>query len=395
MADGSTVLLTVHGIGFQQPPQGARAGYADLLHEHLRAQPSLAGLLGEDPERPDGGPVYVSSEWQGSREEGLARLRKPLVGDAARRIAHVALVYSPSEPLVPRPGAVADTLARAVLAHSHYNSALGTLRMVLRDAWAALHEKPTAEAPSTLRPRTDTQLHSHRRLIAGILRHEGPAGSAEAAADPTALGILRALEDDVATYVTRNELRERVRGFVQSAMLALLDREDVEGVVVNAHSQGTVLCWDVLCRLPLHSWVASGDPRAGKLRHLVTAGSPIRKYVDLFAWGELVGELAALLRPGQERLRWTNFWDELDPVADPLNPPAAWRPGQPTDMERPPEDVGLLAGRGPEDRAAWHATVEDRLVDNLQESSGGGLQAHDYWNNENEFVARLAEILSE
>src|SRR5205814_9175296 len=29
-------ILTVHGIGFQQPPTASAAGYADLLHENLR-----------------------------------------------------------------------------------------------------------------------------------------------------------------------------------------------------------------------------------------------------------------------------------------------------------------------------------------------------------------------
>ena len=36
MADGKRLcVLTVHGIGFQQPPTGSREGYADGLHENL------------------------------------------------------------------------------------------------------------------------------------------------------------------------------------------------------------------------------------------------------------------------------------------------------------------------------------------------------------------------
>ena len=61
----------------------------------------------------------------------------------------------------------------------------------------------------------------------------------------------------MATYVCRNDLRERVRGFVQQAIQRLLDSGSVDLLVVNAHSQGTVLCWDVLCRLPLSSWSAA------------------------------------------------------------------------------------------------------------------------------------------
>jgi hypothetical protein len=36
MGNGLTCLLTIHGIGFQQPPENGTPGYADGLHEHLR-----------------------------------------------------------------------------------------------------------------------------------------------------------------------------------------------------------------------------------------------------------------------------------------------------------------------------------------------------------------------
>jgi len=356
MSDGSIVLVTVHGIGFQQPPQDGRAGYADALHERLRRE--LGEQLGDDPERPGGGPVYVRSEVDGSRAQGLARLDpgRPLA--APGRIAHVALVYSPSEPLVARAGAVADTLARAALAHAHYTSALGALRLVLGDAWAALHETSAHDGGVSLQPRSDpsaAHLPSPPR-------------------DPGLLGTLRALEDDVATYVARNDLRERVRGFAQAALLALWDRAgDVAGVVVNAHSQGTVLTWDVLCRLPFFSW-RGGDPRrAALLRHYVTAGSPIRKYVDLFAWGEQVGQLAAVFDGRPQAPGWTNFCDPHDPVADPLD--------------------GLLLARDPAGGPSRHVAIADVPVDNVHESAGGGLQAHDYWDNQEHVVAPLAGLL--
>ena len=36
MTDGKKLcVLTVHGIGFQQPPTDSAAGYADVLHENL------------------------------------------------------------------------------------------------------------------------------------------------------------------------------------------------------------------------------------------------------------------------------------------------------------------------------------------------------------------------
>ena len=380
-------LVSVHGIGFQQPPVDGRPGYADALHAHLHER--LGERLGDDPERiGESGPVYVCSEVHGSRRDGLARLDRSRPLAPQGKIAHVALVYSPSEPLQPRHGSVADALARAVLAHDHYISALGALRLALGDVWAALHETKDVTAQSTLRPRTDLPLAAHHRRLAELLHGHPVASSPE----PGALAIFRALEDDMATYVARNDLRERVRGFVEEALLELSDREDISGLVLNAHSQGTVICWDVLCRLPFFAWRDAGDRRAGMLRAFVTAGSPIRKYVDLFAWGEQVGQMAAMLDGAPGELAWESFWDPRDPVADPLNPATAWRPREPLD-HRPPQDRGLLIATDPVSGDERHVEVLDAEVDNIHNSSGGGLQAHDYWNNLSEFVAPLAALL--
>lgn len=385
----SVCLVTVHGIGFQQPPTDGRPGYADALHARLHEP--LGDLLGDDPERVgDSGPVYVCSEVHGSRRDGLARLDPGQALAPEGKIAHVALVYSPSEPLQPRLGSVADVLARAVLDHNHYVSELGGLRLALSDAWAALHEHNAVTDGSTLLPRTDLALAPHQHRLAGMMHgHRAPPRSPP---DPGPLGILRALEDDMATYVARNDLRERVRSFVQEALLALFDHPGISGLVLNTHSQGTVIGWDVLCRLPFFSWRDSHDSRASILRAFVTAGSPIRKYVDLFAWGEQVGQMAALLGGGLGELAWLNFSDPHDPVADPLNPATAWKPGAPQD-ERPPNDKGLLIATNPIDGTQQHVDIHDTSVDNIKNSSGGGLQAHDYWNNNSEFVVPLADIL--
>ncbi len=195
----------------------------------------------------------------------------------------------------------------------------------------------------------------------------------------------------MATYVVRNDLRERVRGFVQEALLALAAREDVSALVVNTHSQGTMIGWDVLCRIPFASWSDGADPRQSVLRRFVTAGSPIRKYVDLFSWGAQVGQMRDALAAG---LRWSNFWDARDPVADPLDPAQAWRPGEPTD-EAPRRDVGLLRQVDRAGGEESHVSVEDVRVDNIEHSSGGGLQAHDYWNNQREFVTPLARLIEQ
>lgn len=88
---------------------------------------------------------------------------------------------------------------------------------------------------------------------------------------------------------------------------------------------------------------------------------------------------------------WLNFWDEHDPVADPLDPPASWHPGDPLDR-RSAGELGLLISLT-RDGMLTHCRVDDRKVDNLREPSSGGLPAHDYWSNETDFVNPLAKLL--
>jgi hypothetical protein len=363
-------LVTVHGIGFQQPPQGGHPGYADGLHDLLAHQ--LGEMLCQDPDQTGRGygPVYVQSSWQGSPDAGRKRLDGPL-GEAP--VAHVALVYSDLEEMLPHPGAMAETATRAALSLGHYTSIIGAMRLILADIWANLRPRDQEARSTGLIPRTGIP-RAHHPLGEEAMSpaiHSGPSGL---------ISTLIALEDDVASYVTRNDLRERVRGFVQEALVRLTARDDIERIVVNAHSQGTVICFDVLARLP-------GDICERKLAKFITAGSPIRKYVDLFSWGGLVGSLAPLA----EKKGWLNFWDGHDPVADPLDPPAGWRPGDPLDR-RSPGELGLLISRA-RDGVHTHCFVEDRRVDNLCKPTSGGLPAHDYWSNETEFINPFAELL--
>src|SRR5260370_17720581 len=122
----------------------------------------------------------------------------------------------------------------------------------------------------------------------------------------------RYLEEDVACYVCHNEERERVRSFVFEALLRLASRNDVGAIVLNTHSNGTVIALDVIRNLP--------PPAAAKIKAFITVGSPLRKYIDLFHWGQQI-ECLDPIKP------WYNFWDEYDPVADPLEPPITWRRG--------------------------------------------------------------------
>jgi hypothetical protein len=283
-------------------------------------------------------------------------------------IAHVALVYTSLEGVGPRVGTGMGAVGEAGLMLGHYASVAGTIRLVAGDAWAALHERAprsaSAASPS-LHPRTDIVI-GRRQHLAGLL-HREPDHSG-------AMGVIRALEDDVVAYVCRNDLRERIRQFIGEALRRLLARPDVAGVVVNAHSQGTVASFDVLRLYP-------ADPAPAVLA-FVTAGSPLRKYGDLFAWGNDAG--------GIRSVPWLNFWDENDPVADPLTPPATWHYGDPADSRAAsPGLFWSVDGTG----QLMPVTITDKRVNNLRYSSGGGLRAHNYWDNKNQFIRPLANLL--
>jgi hypothetical protein len=366
-------IVTLHGIGFQRAPDDRRGitGYADGLHAHLR-QYLNAATLGEDPQRPCGGPVYVQSDWPpDSRrtEEGLKRLGTwtsfhPRSIDATgmglvrgdARLAHVALVYSHLEDQGPNVGSLMEATAKAALSHAHYASVFGIARMLLGDAWTMVEHR--GGAPSSLQVRSD-QRHAPK--------------------DPFGLlATLKQLEEDVTTYVCRNDLRERVRGFVREALLRLAYRSDVDGIIINSHSQGTVLAFDVLRELP--------PVAAEKVRGFLTMGSPLRKYVDLFAWGNEIGSLAMA-----DPRTWMNFYDPEDPVADPLSPPASWHPRD--DPVRFSGMGSMFAATDPDTGVVAPVVIEDRAVDNVAKSEGEGLRAHNYWDNEQDVIAPLAAWL--
>ena len=394
---GLTCLVTVHGIGFQQPPQPAHddvpavPGYADGLHQRLHDDATgLGARLGDDPVRwadSNGrvrGPVYVASSWYGIREDGLRRLNQALVhpSDPPAEVAHVALVYSHLElPDAPRYGAALDTLARTALQFHHYARPTAALRTAALDL-AALLRPPTAPrdaATLSLRPRQDLAAHpsSPSRVLHQLLHRSGAAPGAPTGAAGH-LAVLRTLENDVASYVCRNDLRERVRTFVQQALTRLADRDDVDSIVLNTHSQGSVLGFDVLAR-------SAPD----KVRALITAGAPLRKYVDLFAWGNRVGHIGDLMDHGSQ---WINFYDPRDPVADRLAPPGEWRIGDPDPAPHAPTLFRIAAADQPFDHD-HDCPVQDRKVDNLAHSQHTGLRAHNYWDNQQEVIPALTKAI--
>ena len=398
MASKITCLVTLHGIGFEQPPlvvngaEVANSGYADPLHQHLYK--CLTTMLSDDPGRAAGrtqpgenGPIYVQSHYLDaqkriSREEGLKRLGAwcddkqridttdaPLVAVEASDecISHVALVYSNLEPMKSEVGATLLTLESTLASSSHYGSVLGLLHMAVTDGLAMIgHHAPQEQQPTSSRPRVD--------LPARAVKPLGLHGQTAPTPPPGVLAAVRNLEDDVACYVCHNEERERVRSFVFEALMRLGYRDDVENIVLNTHSNGTVVAFDVLRHLP--------QTVTDKIKIFVTAGSPLRKYADLFHWGHMIESLYPF-RP------WYNFWDRNDPVADPLNPPSTWHVGDAI----VPSDETLFQCVDLNTEEQFWINVEDIPVDNITNSHGGGLQAHNYWDNEEEFVKQLALLL--
>lgn len=382
-------VITIHGIGFQQPPSldGKVPGYADGVHDNLRQV--LQGDLGDDRERlsrGQSGPVYVQSNWppfEGPTEDGVKRLgtwsdpahttidaslAPALISTG--RIAHVALVYSGLEEQEWDPATLLPLGSLALPVLNHYASVRGVISMAVHDVEGLLHHQPGHGSGSpSLSIRSDRPNAKIRVLP------DQPAPAAFAGGLPAAsvLDAVRQVEDDVGGYVARNELRERVRVFVTESIARVCARTDIERVVLNTHSNGTVMGFDALKAI---------DPvLSQKVSAFVTAGSPLRKYALLLSWGSDCGQIAAIPR-------WLNFWDDADPVADPLDPGASWKRGDPFPALASEHLFSDL-----ESAASLPKAIEEFPIDNLKHSQGGGLQAHNYWDNKSEFVRALAGLL--
>lgn len=355
---GLTCLVTIHGIGFQQPPTNDQPGYADNLHKSLKRV--LGDRLSDDPE--GSGPIYIQSCAENVTTDGLNRLSRPLVTEGAD-IAHVALVYSGlALEHARRFGSLMDALARTVVGFHDYATPVGAAEMLGEDLLALLHRSHPTPG---LTPRVDITQPGvvHRMLPNKVAVHR-----------PSALTVVI---DDIACYVCRNDMRERLRAFIQATLETL--GEHVDRIVLNTHSQGTVVGVDVLTRY-------SSD----KIDKLVTAGSPLRKYVDLFQWGDHTGKLGERIAAGG--LTWINVFDDKDPVADPLRPSINWKRGR----DLPADDTATLFRVT---NPAWcsiettDCPVTDMQVNNVDNVTGGGLRAHAYWDNDKEFVPLLAGLL--
>jgi len=378
-----TCLVTIHGIGFQQLPEPEKniTGYADALHQHLLEY--LGENLGGDTDpqggrMSDAGPIYVSSHWPPdaqSSEPGVARLGKwklnekkhreiniegASIIDRGRPISHIALVYSRLQDQGPHFGASVETIAKALFSSGSYLTFGGATHAIFQSGIDAVGGwlKPA--------PQNDNLTEEPSLKV-----RDNP-GKIKPQDRDNFLTVIRQLEQDVATYICRNDLRERVRSFVYEALVRLCYRPDVDKVIINAHSQGTVLAFDILRQLP---------PMAmDKVAVFVTAGSPLRKYADLFYWGENASCISST--------QWINFWDQKDPVADPLVPDKSWRYGDPV-PEPTSEYSDLFQAFDPENSSPIKVPLRDIAVDNANHGAGGGLAAHNYWDNKPEFIDKL------
>jgi hypothetical protein len=360
-----TCLVTIHGVGFQTNT------YADNLHALLRRK--LGDLLQPAPH-------YVIGQWPPD-DPGLDNLghwssgshRQIEDGDAwfsSDQITHVALVYTNTEGRDPHPLVALETLGETALALGDGKARADLARMGVDFAVAgldALGVRGGKVLPGMARL-LGRRVAPTRQRTGLVVRPDQPDN------------VLLALINDMAMYVQQNSHRERVRSFVHEAILRVCSRggdgvDDGLAVVINTHSNGTVIAADVLRTLPPYA--------SARVKWFVTSGSALKKYNDFFAWGTefFLSSTAARKQSGADYVlpfvRWTNFYDARDPVADPLD--------------------GLFSGYDPQQpkRGAVPLAVDDREVHNLRNSPPGGLRAHNYWDNDEEWIPAMAAILRE
>ena len=180
------VVITIHGIGFQQAPSSLAGsdGYADALHEGLRRH--LVDLLGDDPTRIAAGgrgPVYAQSNYPPlthATEPGLRRLGSWTAGgsvdiagvplaEPGKQVAHVALVYSGLESQQSDLAALHDLAVLAKPSLDSYATLGGLGHMLVADLEALRQHPAVPGAPGpSLQPRTEA-VH-HRGIVDRLLR---------------------------------------------------------------------------------------------------------------------------------------------------------------------------------------------------------------------------------
>jgi hypothetical protein len=342
-----------------------------------------------------------------SREEGMKRLGTWSISDPneidithaplAHRgasIAHVALVYSALEGSGVQvvPSTITLFMALSSLLRGNYDSIFHLLKMFWMDGYFLQRFFAQAHARNGTWP-DGQNLAAHEtngasacslcvRQDGGVQTVLGQRKSlfgAQRSVAPDAINVVSMqLQNDVAMYICANNMREQIRNFVLGALQRLACRQDVSSIVINAHSNGSVIALDALRSLHPHS--------ASKIKAIITAGSPLRKYATLFTWGQSL----EMLHPIPV---WKNFWDPHDFIADPLQPCFEWHRNK---NPLPDQLTGLYWAVDPETGKKTPLPVEDIRVDNAAAIPyDHGLMVHNYWDNQKEFIPRLAACLSE
>ncbi len=106
--------------------------------------------------------------------------------------------------------------------------------------------------------------------------------------------------------------------------------------------------------------------------------------------------------------KWINFFDPKDLIADPLYTPKDWLVGdadpieqareQRTDSTAAPQAAAteyLYQSYDPNTGTHMNIPIEDKSVDNVRHSVNTGLIAHNYWDNEVQFIPALAQLLTD
>src|SRR5260370_484587 len=301
-------------------------GYADDLNANLCHALNQGNkvVLSDDPDRQDDRqegesvPIYVESLWPyhanptvPSREEGLRRLgtwdadqakvitdpndkTQQLVKDDAR-IAHVALVYSDLEGGEPAFLTAAIATAMATIYSFRYANIGGLAETLFRDVQPLL-ENMEVDVKKWI---------EHPSLSIRQPPQAGPVGQ------PSGLqAVIQHLKNDVAAYVCQNGRRQRVRTFILEALQRLASRDDVAEIVLNTHSNGTIMGIDALQELP---------PSARKkISTFITAGNPIRKYGYFFTLGKHLTSMPGVYQWVDP---WGNYYSKRDFSASTLLPP--------------------------------------------------------------------------
>jgi len=251
------VVLTIHGIGFQ-PGSNLDLGHRRLCRPAPRAT-SNESLPVPSATTPSASPRMVVVRYMRPITFHLGAARPSLVfarlgswtptGSVdptgkpwrrpARRLLMSHWLYSGLEENQGDVPALLGLETLSATSITDYES-LGGPR---QDAESTISRRCPSIPPATARSRRVCALEPdttmHRGIVARLLHDVAHPTNPASSSGPA--GILHTVEDDVAAYVTRNEHRERVRGFIRDAASRLIARPDVEGVVINGHSNGTVM----------------------------------------------------------------------------------------------------------------------------------------------------------